>query len=89
MHRRLRHSMLFGLNLSHPRGMMLVAGKSHHSGLERYTRSTAGAQRTAQSLAANSTCASVGETGLEPATPGPPDQYSNHLSYSPRRAQRL
>jgi hypothetical protein len=22
---------------------------------------------------ANSTCASVGETGLEPATPGPPD----------------
>src|SRR3984893_18275249 len=27
----------------------------------------------------------IGETGLEPATPGPPDQYSNHLSYSPRR----
>jgi hypothetical protein len=25
----------------------------------------------------------LGETGLEPATPGPPDQYSNHLSYSP------
>src|ERR1035437_9419881 len=26
----------------------------------------------------------VGETGLEPATSGPPDQYSNQLSYSPR-----
>jgi hypothetical protein len=29
----------------------------------------------------------VGETGLEPATPGPPDQYSNHLSYSPTGTQ--
>src|SRR5947209_8367011 len=31
----------------------------------------------------------VGETGLEPATPGPPDQYSNHLSYSPIRLRSL
>jgi len=31
------------------------------------------AQRSAQTLAVRSNCASVGETGLEPATPGPPD----------------
>jgi hypothetical protein len=35
-------------------------------------------------VAANTVSAKVGETGLEPATPGPPDQYSNHLSYSPK-----
>jgi hypothetical protein len=37
-------------------------------------RSPPGAQRTAPPLAARSNGASVGETGLEPATPGPPDQ---------------
>jgi hypothetical protein len=26
----------------------------------------------------------VGETGLEPATPSPPDWCANHLRYSPR-----
>ena len=33
-------------------------------------------RRTAKQIAVHSNRASVGETGLEPATPGPPDQYS-------------
>ena len=70
-------------------GIDAFCGKSTYSRLEHYTPWRAGAQYTSQSLCANSHCASVGETGLEPATPGPPDQYSNHLSYSPRRAYRL
>ena len=31
----------------------------------------------------------VGERGFEPRTPGPPDQYSNQLSYSPTGPGRV
>jgi len=54
-------------------GIDIFCRKSHYSWLEHYTPWPAGAQSTSQPLYANSDLASVGETGLEPATPGPPD----------------
>src|ERR1700683_3797420 len=61
-----------------PVGIDAFCRKSHCSRLEHYTPWRAGAQHTSQSLCANSTCASVGATGLEPATPGP--QTSTYLA---------
>ena len=56
-------------------GIDASCGKSHYSCSEHYTTQLAGAQRPTHSLAVNSNRASVGETGLEPATPGPTDQH--------------
>jgi hypothetical protein len=50
-------------------------GKGPYSWLEHYTTLRAGAPSSAKPLVSNLTLSAVGETGLEPATPGPPDQH--------------
>jgi hypothetical protein len=63
-----------------PVGIDAFCRKGHYSQLAQYTTWRAGAQHTALPLAVNSNRASVGETGLEPATPGPRDQHLEHYT---------